>query len=174
MMRERMISLPFIIYPFPSPQRGPQFIVIHTVKGFGIVNKAEIDVFLELSSFFLTLENLIIYMKEGVQVLWSSLSPFSVVNCSLLLFLFPSPGFPLPPSSIFFFFTHFSLTHKCVESTLKDCTCRQAEKSTDGLLLGTTERLYYNVVVAQSREVLPFNSLADLRKSRYGGLCLKR
>ena len=29
-----------------------QFIVIHTVKGFGIVNKAEIDVFLELSCFF--------------------------------------------------------------------------------------------------------------------------
>ena len=30
----------------------PQFVVIHTVKGFGIVNKAKIDVFLELSSFF--------------------------------------------------------------------------------------------------------------------------
>ena len=30
----------------------PQFIVIHTVKGFGIVNKAEIDVFKELSCFF--------------------------------------------------------------------------------------------------------------------------
>ena len=30
----------------------PQFVVIHTVKGFGIVNKAEIDVFLELSGFF--------------------------------------------------------------------------------------------------------------------------
>ena len=30
----------------------PQFFVIHTVKGFGIVNKAEIDVFLELSCFF--------------------------------------------------------------------------------------------------------------------------
>ena len=30
----------------------PQFIVIHTVKGFGIVNKAEIGVFLELSCFF--------------------------------------------------------------------------------------------------------------------------
>ena len=30
----------------------PQFIVIHTVKGFDIVNKAEIDVFLELSCFF--------------------------------------------------------------------------------------------------------------------------
>ena len=33
-------------------QNFPQLIVIHTVKGFGIVNKAEIDVFLELSSFF--------------------------------------------------------------------------------------------------------------------------
>ena len=33
-------------------QNFPQFIVIHTAKGFGIVNKAEIDVFLELSSFF--------------------------------------------------------------------------------------------------------------------------
>ena len=30
----------------------PQFIVIHTVKDFGIVNKAEIDVFLEFSCFF--------------------------------------------------------------------------------------------------------------------------
>ena len=33
-------------------QNLPQFIVIHPVKGFGIVNKAEIDVFLELSCFF--------------------------------------------------------------------------------------------------------------------------
>src|SRR5574340_432640 len=32
-------------------QNFPQFIVIHTVKGFGTVNKAEIDVFLELSCF---------------------------------------------------------------------------------------------------------------------------
>ena len=30
----------------------PQFIVIHTVKGFSVVNKAELDVFLELSCFF--------------------------------------------------------------------------------------------------------------------------
>ena len=30
----------------------PQFVVIHTVKGFGVVNKAELDVFLELSCFF--------------------------------------------------------------------------------------------------------------------------
>ena len=33
-------------------QNFPQFIVIHTVKGFGVVNKAEIDGFLELSGFF--------------------------------------------------------------------------------------------------------------------------
>ena len=33
-------------------QNFPQFTVIHTVKDFGIVNKAEIDVFLELACFF--------------------------------------------------------------------------------------------------------------------------
>ena len=33
-------------------QNFPQFTVIHTVKGFGIVNEAEVDVFLELSCFF--------------------------------------------------------------------------------------------------------------------------
>ena len=33
-------------------QNFPQFIVIHTVSGFGLVNKAEADVFLELSYFF--------------------------------------------------------------------------------------------------------------------------
>ena len=33
-------------------QNFPQFIVIHTVKGFGVVNTAEVDVFLELSCFF--------------------------------------------------------------------------------------------------------------------------
>ena len=30
----------------------PQFVVIHTVKGFGIVNKVKVDVFLEFSCFF--------------------------------------------------------------------------------------------------------------------------
>ena len=30
----------------------PQFVVTHRVKGFGVVNKAEVDVFLELSCFF--------------------------------------------------------------------------------------------------------------------------
>ena len=50
------------IYVFPEAgkvvwyshlsQNFPQLIVIHTVRGFGIVNQAEIDVFLELSCFF--------------------------------------------------------------------------------------------------------------------------
>ena len=30
----------------------PQFVVIHTVKGFAVVNKVEVDIFLELSYFF--------------------------------------------------------------------------------------------------------------------------
>ena len=38
-------------------QNFPQFIVIHTVKGFSVVNKAEIDVFLELPCFFDDLAN---------------------------------------------------------------------------------------------------------------------
>ena len=33
-------------------QNFPKFVVIHTVKGFGIVNKAEVDVFVELLCFF--------------------------------------------------------------------------------------------------------------------------
>ena len=41
-----------MVWYFHLFQSFSQFIVIHTVKGFGIVNKAEIDVFLELSCFF--------------------------------------------------------------------------------------------------------------------------
>ena len=41
-----------MVWYFYLLQNFPQFIVVHTVKGFGIVNKAEIDVFLELSCFF--------------------------------------------------------------------------------------------------------------------------
>ena len=41
-----------MVWHFHLFKNFPQFIVIHTVKGFGIVNKAEIDVFLELSHFF--------------------------------------------------------------------------------------------------------------------------
>ena len=41
-----------VFWYFHLFQNFPQFIVIHTLKGFGTVNKAEIDVFLELSCFF--------------------------------------------------------------------------------------------------------------------------
>ena len=41
-----------MVWDFHLFQNFPQFIVIHTVKGFSIVSKAEIDVFLDLSCFF--------------------------------------------------------------------------------------------------------------------------
>ena len=41
-----------VVWYFPLFQNFLQFTVIHTVKGFGIVNKAEVNVFLELSCFF--------------------------------------------------------------------------------------------------------------------------
>ena len=71
-------------------QNFPQFIVIHTVKGFGIVNKAEIDVFLELSCFFDDPEdvgNLIsgssAFSKTSLNI-WK----FTVFYCWSLAFLF--------------------------------------------------------------------------------------
>ena len=41
-----------MVWYFHLLQNFPQLIMIHIVKGFGIVNKAEVDVFLELSCFF--------------------------------------------------------------------------------------------------------------------------
>ena len=41
-----------VVWYFPLFKNFPQFVVMHTVKGFGIVNKAEVNVFLELSCFF--------------------------------------------------------------------------------------------------------------------------
>ena len=41
-----------MVWYFHLLKNFPQFIVIHTVKGFGIVNKAEVDVILKLSCFF--------------------------------------------------------------------------------------------------------------------------
>ena len=41
-----------MVWYSPFFKNFPQFVVIHTVKGFGIVNKASVDVFLELSCFF--------------------------------------------------------------------------------------------------------------------------
>ena len=54
-------------------QNFPQFIVIHTVKDFGIVNKAQIDVFLELSCFFddpLNVDNLISGLSKSSLNIW--------------------------------------------------------------------------------------------------------
>jgi len=45
----------------------PQFVVIHTVKSFGIVNKAEVDVFLELSCFFMIQQMLAIWSLVPMQ-----------------------------------------------------------------------------------------------------------
>ena len=41
-----------VVWNFHLLKNFPQFVVIHTIKGFGIVNKAEVDIFLELSCFF--------------------------------------------------------------------------------------------------------------------------
>ena len=60
-------------------QNLPQFIVIHTVKGFGIVNKAEIDVFLELSCFF--------YGPVDVGNLISGSSAFSISSLNIWMFI---------------------------------------------------------------------------------------
>ena len=65
-----------------------QFIVIHTVKGFGIVNKAEIDVFLELSCF--------IDDPAGVGNLISGSSVFSKASLNIWKFtvhVLLKPGF---------------------------------------------------------------------------------
>ena len=59
-------------------QNFPPFIVIHTVKDFGIVNKVEIDVFLELSSFF--------HDPEDVGNLTSGSSAFSKTNLNIWKF----------------------------------------------------------------------------------------
>ena len=53
-------------------QNFPQFVVIHTAKGFGVTNKGEVDVFLELSCFFDDLAD--------VDNLISGFSPFSKSN----------------------------------------------------------------------------------------------
>ena len=65
----------------------PQFIVIHTVQGFGIVNKAEIDVFLELSCFF--------HDPADVGNLISGSSAFSKTSlniCKFTVHIFLKPG----------------------------------------------------------------------------------
>ena len=57
----------------------PQFGMIHTVKGFGIVNKAEVDVFLELSCYF--------YDPADVGNLISGSSAFSKTSLNIWKFM---------------------------------------------------------------------------------------
>ena len=56
-----------------------QFVMIHTVKGFGIVNKAEVDVFLDLSCFFDD--------PTDVDSLISGSSPFSKSSLNIWKFM---------------------------------------------------------------------------------------
>ena len=58
----------------------PQFVVIHIVKGFGVVNKTEVDVFLELSCFF--------HDPEDVGNLISGSSAFSKTSLNIWKFTF--------------------------------------------------------------------------------------
>ena len=57
----------------------PQFVVIHTAKGFGVTNKGEVDVFLELSCFFDDLAD--------VDNLISGFSPFSKSSLNIWKFM---------------------------------------------------------------------------------------
>ena len=77
-------------------QNFPQFIVIHTVKGFGIVNKAEIDVFLELSCFF--------HDPTDVDNLISGSSAFSKCSLKFTVHVLLKPGLEN--------FEHYFTTHK--------------------------------------------------------------
>ena len=60
-------------------QNFPQFVVIHIVKGFGLVNEAEVDVFLEFSCFF--------YDRTDVGNLISGSSALSKSSLSIWKFL---------------------------------------------------------------------------------------
>ena len=80
----------------PNSLRIFQFVVSHTVQGFGIFNKAEIDVFLELSCFF--------YDPVDVSNLISGSSAFSKST---------------PISSVYFVFFFFSVNIHIFNSTFK-------------------------------------------------------
>ena len=67
-----------MVWYFHLSQNFPQFTVIHTVKGFVTVNKAEIDVFLELSCFF--------HDPEDVGNLISGSSAFSKTSLNIWKF----------------------------------------------------------------------------------------
>ena len=68
-------------------QNFPQFIVVHIVKGFGIVNKAEIDVFLERSCFFFLERSCFFDDPADVGNLISGSSAFSKSSLNIWKFM---------------------------------------------------------------------------------------
>ena len=89
-------------------QNFPQLIVIHTVKGFGIVNKAEINVFLELSCFFDDPAD-VGYKEEVTKQYYSIISLFFLISFFFLAathgfkthgILIPQPGIKLVPPAV--------------------------------------------------------------------------
>ena len=76
----------------PISKNVPQFIVIHRVKGFGKVNKAKVDVFLEFSSFFLMIQQMLkilfvlhVLLKPGLENFKHCFaSVWDECNCSVL------------------------------------------------------------------------------------------
>ena len=76
-----------MVWYFHLLKNFPQFVVIHTVKHFGIVNKAEVDVFLELSCF--------LYDPMDVDNLISGFSAFSKSRlniCNFTVHILLKPG----------------------------------------------------------------------------------
>ena len=86
-----------VVWYFHLLKNFPQFVVIHTVKGFSVVNEAEVDVFLEFSCFFYDptdVGNLIsdssVFSKSSLNI-WKFtvhilLKPgFGILNITLLL-----------------------------------------------------------------------------------------
>ena len=62
-----------MVWYFHMFKNVPQFVVIHTIKGFGIVNKAEIDVFLEFPCFLYgptNVGNLIFAFSKPSMYIW--------------------------------------------------------------------------------------------------------
>ena len=96
-------------------QNFPQFIVIHTVKGFGIVNKAEIDVFLELSCFF--------YDPADVGNLISGSSAFSKTSLNIRKFtvhVLLKPGLENFEYYFIYMYTYINIFSKLCLTTHKE------------------------------------------------------
>ena len=73
-----------VVWYFHLFQNSPQFMVIHIVKGFGIVNKAEVDIFLEFSCFFND--------PADVGNLISGSSAFSKTSLNIMIHVLLKPG----------------------------------------------------------------------------------